>query len=151
MIVKLFFHRYVTLTSFPVFCSSSIKSYIILSFILNPAGFTVLVYLAISIRNINFFLKELRLLLEANRKNIDSTMDSIPEIASDIKSITGDVREGVVALTDTADNIQKNISESSSTATEKAEIAIEYIQIAGQIAKMGIDYFGNKKRKRKRK
>nr|WP_312579512.1 hypothetical protein [Sedimentibacter sp.] len=123
----------------------------IITFILYASGFAVLVYLTICIRNINFFLKELRLLVETNRKNIDSTMDSLPVIASDIKSITGDVRESVVTLTDTAENIQKNISDSSSTVAEKAEIAIEYVQVLGQIAKMGIDYFGNKKHKRKRK
>lgn len=123
----------------------------IITFFLYAAGFAVLIYLTISIKNHNSFLKELRFLVESNRKNIDSTMDSLPIIASDIKSITGDVREGVVALTNTAESIQKNLSDSSSSVSEKTEIAIEYIQIAGQVVKMGIDYFGNKKRKHKKK
>ncbi len=123
----------------------------IISFFLYIAAFVVLVYLAISIRNINFFLKELRLLVETNKKNIDSTMDSLPVIASDIKNITGDVKGGILTLTNTAETIQKNISDSSNTATEKAEIAIEYVQVVGQILKMGIDYFENKKHKRKKR
>lgn len=123
----------------------------IISFFLYTAAFAVLVYLTISIRNINLFLKELRLLVETNRKNIDSTMDSLPVIASDIKNITGNVKEGIVTLTNTTDTIQKNILDSSNTATEKAETAIEYVQVVGQILKMGIDYFENKKHKRKRK
>lgn len=123
----------------------------IITFFLYAAGFAVLIYLTISIKNHNSFLKELRFLVESNRKNIDSTMDSLPIIASDIKSITGDVREGVVALTNTAESIQKNLSDSSSSVSEKTEIAIEYIQIAGQVVKMGIEYFGNKKRKHKKK
>jgi len=123
----------------------------IISFFLYTAGFAVLVYLFIAIRNINFFLKELRLLIETNKKNIDSTMDSLPLIASDVKSITGDVRESVGSLTSTAENIQKSISDSSSSSADKVEIAIEFVQIAGQILKMGVDYFGDKKHKRKKK
>ncbi|MBP1926499.1 methyl-accepting chemotaxis protein [Sedimentibacter acidaminivorans] len=121
----------------------------IISFFLYTAIFAVLVYLTISIRNINLFLKELRLLVETNRKNIDSTMESLPVIASDIKSITGDVKEGITTLTNTAENIQNNISDSSNTAAKKAEITIEYVQVVGHILKMGIDYF-DKKHKRKR-
>jgi methyl-accepting chemotaxis protein len=93
----------------------------------------------------------LTLVVETNRKNIDTTMDSLPEIASNIKSITGDVHEGVVTLTNTAENIQKNISDSSNSAAEKLDVTLEYVQAVGQIAKMGIDYFGNKKKKHKRK
>lgn len=123
----------------------------IITFFLYTAAFAVLVYLTISIRNINFFLKELRLLVETNRKNIDSTMDSLPVIASDIKNITGDFREGVVTITNTAENIQKNLLDSSSTVLDKTEIAFEYIQVIGQVLRMGMDYFNNKKRKHKRK
>jgi methyl-accepting chemotaxis protein len=123
----------------------------IITFFLYTAAFAVLVYLTISIRNINFFLKELRLLVETNRKNIDSTMDSIPVIASDIKNITGDFREGVVIITKTAEDIQKNLSDSSNTVLDKTEIAIEYIQVVGQVVKTGLDYFNNKKRKRKKR
>ena len=116
-----------------------------LIFILSFAGIAVLVYLAVAVNNINSILKDVKYLVNRNKNNIDNTMSSLPGIAANIKGITGELREGVQTIAATAENIEKNISKSSSSITEKTEIAVDYVQILSEIIKTGINYFAKRK------
>ena len=115
-------------------------------FILLVACITLLVYLVITVGNINSVLKEVKYTLRKNKDNIDNTISSLPGIASNISAITGELQEGVQTIASTAEIIEKNIAHSSSKMTEKAEIAIDYVQILSETIRAGINYLAKRKK-----
>lgn len=118
----------------------------VFTFILLVVGITLFVYLVITVGNINSILKEVKYTLRKNKHNIDNTISSMPGIASNILAITGELQEGVLLIASTAEIIEKNIVNSSNKMTEKAEIAIDYVQILSEIIRTGINYFANRKK-----
>jgi len=118
----------------------------VLTFILLVAGITLLVYLVITASNINSILKDVRVTLNKNRDNINNTISSLPGIASNISAITGELQEGVQTIATTAEIIEKNISNSSGKMTEKADIAVDSVQILSEIIRSGINYFAQRKK-----
>ncbi|HEY5563825.1 MAG TPA: hypothetical protein VIK72_19080 [Clostridiaceae bacterium] len=117
----------------------------VLMFILSIAGITLLIYLVISINNINRVIKDVKYILEKNKNSIDVTIASLPAIASNIKSISGDVREGMLTIASSVETLEKNIDKSSGRVTEKTEMALDYVQVLSEVIKVGLSYL--KKRK----
>jgi len=118
----------------------------VLTFILLVAGITLLVYLVITASNINSILKDVRVTLNKNKDNINNTISSLPGIASNISAITGELQEGVQTIAATAEIIEKNISNSSGKLTEKADIAVDSVQILSEIIRSGINFFAQRKK-----
>ncbi|MBU3161228.1 hypothetical protein KPL37_16030 [Clostridium frigoris] len=79
-----------------------------LIFLLSVTGIVLLVYLASTLGNINSILKDVKYIVSKNKKNIDSTISSLPGIASNIQGITGEVREGIQTIVATSETIEKN-------------------------------------------
>jgi len=123
----------------------TISLYDVLLSILCVAGITLLVSLVITVNNINSVLKDVKYLFNKNKNNIDITIASLPEIAFNIKGITGEVKEGVQTITSTAVNIEKNIGKSSDIISEKIKLALDYSQILSEVIKAGISYLGKRK------
>ena len=78
--------------------------------------------------------------MNKNKDNIDNTISSLPEIASNLSAITGEIREGVQTIAATAEIIENNIGQSSSKLTEKTAIAIDGVQIFSMFLKK-VNYF----------
>jgi len=116
-----------------------------LIFILSVAAITLLVYLAITLSNINSILKDVKYIVNKNKNNLDNTISSLPGIASNIGGITGEVREGIQTISTTAETIEKNISSSSSTIAGKTEIAVDYVRVLSEILKTGLNYLQKRK------
>ena len=116
-----------------------------LIFLLFAAGIALLVYLAITVSNINNILKDVKYIVNKNKNNIDNTISSLPAIASNIRGITGELREGVQTIAATAETIEKNIAKSSSSISEKTELAVDYVQILSELIKTGINYLSKRK------
>lgn len=116
-----------------------------LVFLLSVAGIALLVYLASTLSNINSILKDVKYIVSKNKNNIDSTISSLPGIASNIQGITGEVREGVQTIAATAETIERNLVNSSGSISDKAEIAVDYVQIIGELVKTGINYLSKRK------
>jgi len=123
----------------------TISLYDVLLSILCVAGITLLVSLVITVNNINSVLKDVKYLFNKNKNNIDITIASLPEIAFNIKGITGEVKDGVTTITSTAVNIEKNIDKSSGIISEKINSALDYSQILSEVIKAGISYLGKRK------
>jgi len=118
-----------------------------LMFLLSVAGIALLVYLASTLSNINSILKDVKYIVSKNKNNIDSTISSLPGIAFNIQGITGEVREGVQTIATTAESIERNLANSSGSISDKAEIAVDYVQIISELVKTGINYLSKRKRK----
>ena len=118
----------------------------VLTFILLVAGITLLVYLVITASNINSILKDVRVTLNKNKGNINNTISSLPGIASNLSAITGELQVGVQTIAATAEIIEKNVSNSSGKLTEKADIAVDSVQILSEIIRSGINYFAQRKK-----
>ena len=116
-----------------------------LVFLLSVAGIALLVYLASTLSNINTILKDVKYIVSKNKNNIDSTISSLPGIAFNIQGITGEVREGVQTIAATAETIERNLANSSGSISDKAEIAVDYVQIIGELVKTGINYLSKRK------
>ena len=116
-----------------------------LVFLLSVAGIALLVYLASTLSNINTILKDVKYIVSKNKNNIDSTISSLPGIASNIQGITGEVREGVQTIAATAETIERNLANSSGSISDKAEIAVDYVQIISELVKTGINYLSKRK------
>ena len=123
----------------------TISLYDVLLSILCVAGITLLVSLVITVNNINSVLKDVKYLFNKNKNNIDITIASLPEIAVNIKGITGEVKDGVTTITSTAVNIEKNIDKSSGIISEKINSALDYSQILSEVIRAGISYLGKRK------
>jgi len=123
----------------------TISLYDVLLSILCVAGITLLVSLVITVNNINSVLKDVKYLFNKNKNNIDLTIASLPEIAVNIKGITGEVKDGVTTITSTAVNIEKNIDKSSGIISEKINSALDYSQILSEVIRAGISYLGKRK------
>ena len=117
----------------------------VLIFLFCVAGISLLVYLCIAASNINGILRDVKYLFDKNKDNIDNTISSLPDIADNIKSITGEVREGVQVVAATAESIEKNIANSSRSIAGKTEIAVDYVRVLSEVIKTGLSYL--KKRK----
>ena len=76
----------------------------VLMFILSIVGISVLVYLAFALSNINIILKDVKYIVQKNKNNLDNTIASLPEIASNLREITGGVSEGMITIAATAEN-----------------------------------------------
>lgn len=118
----------------------------VFTFILLVAGITLLVYLVITVGNINSVIKEIKYTLRKNKDNIDNTISSLPGIASNISAITGELQEGVQTIASTAEIIEKNIGKSSGKLTEKTEIALDYVQILSEVIRSVINYIAKRKK-----
>ena len=94
----------------------------VLTFIFLVAGITLLVYLVITASNINSILRDMKVTLRKNKDNIDNTISSLPGIAFNISTITGELQEGVQTIAATAEIIEKNISNSSGKLTKKLKL-----------------------------
>lgn len=64
----------------------------ILQLALGGAGVVLLIYLVIMIKNLNTVLSEAKSLITKNRANLDKTIQSLPDIAENVESITGGVK-----------------------------------------------------------
>lgn len=118
----------------------------VFTFILLVAGITLIVYLVITVGNINSVIKEIKYTLRKNKDNIDNTISSLPGIASNISAITGELQEGVQTIASTAEIIEKNIGKSSGKLTEKTEIALDYVQILSEVIRSVINYLAKRKK-----
>lgn len=118
----------------------------VFTFILLVAGITLIVYLVITVGNINSVIKEIKYTLRKNKDNIDNTISSLPGIASNISAITGELQEGVQTIASTAEIIEKNIGKSSGKLTEKTEIALDYVQILSEVIRSVINYIAKRKK-----
>jgi len=118
----------------------------VLTFILLVTGITLLVYLVITASNINSILRDMKVTLRKNKDNIDNTISSLPGIAFNISTITGELQEGVQTIAATAEIIEKNISNSSGKLNEKTEIAIDGVQIVSEIIRSGTNYLAKRKK-----
>ena len=116
-----------------------------LIFLLSVTGIVLLVYLASTLSNINSILKDVKYIVSKNKNNIDSAISSLPEIASNIQGITGDVREGVQSISATSKTIERNLANSSGSISDKAEITVDYVQIISELVKTGINYLSKRK------
>jgi len=116
-----------------------------LMFLLSLAGIALLIFLASTLSNINSILKDVKYIVSKNKNNIDNTISSLPGIASNIQGITGEVREGVQTIAVTAETIEKNLANSSGSISDKAEIAVDYVQIISELVKTGINYLSKRK------
>lgn len=116
-----------------------------LIFLLSVTGIVLLVYLASTLSNINSILKDVKYIVSKNKNNIDSTISSLPEIASNIQGITGEVREGVQTIAATSVTIEKKLANSSGSISDKAEITVDYVQIISELVKTGINYLSKRK------
>ena len=65
----------------------------------------------------------------------------MPEIASNVKGITEEVKEGVQTITFSAEAIGKT----SGIISEKTEIVLDYVQILSELIKAGINYLSKRK------
>ena len=121
----------------------------VLIFILFAAGIGVLVYLGFVLNNINSILKDVKFIVAKNKNNLDSTIASLPDIVSNVRTISGEVSEGMTTIAATAETIEKNIADSSGSIVNKTEIAVDCVQVLSVLIKTGINYLGKRKRKRK--
>jgi len=117
----------------------------VLTFLALGVGITLLVYLVITVHNINSILNEVKYTIRKNKDNIDNTISSLPGIASNISLITGEVQEGVRIIGSTVEIIEKRIDKSSGQLTEKAEIAIDGVHILSEIIRSAINYLAKRK------
>ena len=116
-----------------------------LIFLLSVTGIVLLIYLASTLSNINSILKDVKYIVCKNKNNIDSTISSLPEIASNIQGITGEVREGVQTIAATSETIEKKLANSAGSISDKAEITVDYVQIISELVKTGINYLSKRK------
>ena len=117
----------------------------VLIFVLSVAAITLLVYLAITLSNINSILKDVKYIVNKNKNNLDNTISSLPGIASNIRGITGEVREGVQTIAAMSETIEKNLANSSGSIVEKADVAVDYVQIISELIRTGIKYLEKRK------
>ncbi len=118
----------------------------ILLFLLCVAGIVFLIYLTVLIRNVIKLVKDANALIDKNRPNIDLTMSTLPGISANIESITTDVKQGVVTVTNTAERIETNLTNSAAGVVDKTEMAIDYVQVVAQLIRSALSLMDSKKK-----
>lgn len=118
----------------------------IMIFLLCLAGIVFLIYLTVLIKNVVKLVKDANALIDKNRPNIDLTMSTLPGIGANIESITTDVKQGVVTVTNTAERIENNLANSAVGVVDKTEMAIDYVQVIAQLVRSGLSFMENKKK-----
>lgn len=118
----------------------------IMIFLLCLAGIVFLVYLTVLIKNVVKLVKDANALIDKNRPNIDLTLSTLPGIGANIESITTDVKQGVVTVTNTAERIENNLANSAAGVVDKTEMAIDYVQVIAQLVRSGLSFMESKKK-----
>lgn len=119
----------------------------VLLFILVTASIVLVIFLILFIKNLTDTLKYAKGMLCDNRENIDATLEALPAISKNVEKITGDVKNGVDAVSKTTEIVEEVFKEHSETFLDKTEVAVDYIQILIQLVKSGLSYWENRKKK----
>jgi uncharacterized protein YoxC len=98
-------------------------------------------YLVITLSNLIRTLKNINALLEANRKNIDDTISTLPEICSNINYVTKSVK----GKTDMVDNFISHADEAAAT-TDLENLISSISTVIGLFSELK-DLFTKKKKK----
>lgn len=98
-------------------------------------------YLTITLSNLIKTLKNVNLLIEANRKNIDDTISTFPEICSNIKDVTKSVK----GKTDMVDSFISHADEAAAT-TDIEGLISSISTVIGLFSELK-DLFTKKKKK----
>lgn len=73
----------------------------ILYFILALLGCLVLVYLIITLKNINDFIKSAKNIIELNSNNVTTTINKLPEVIDNVNEISDNLKDVTEVITDT--------------------------------------------------
>ncbi len=90
----------------------------LLMFVLWGALVTLLVYLILIFRRALLTVKQINLLVEEQRKNIDATMAVVPSLTKNIDDISGEVAHDIQAFRGTVDNIAETTESVTGTINE---------------------------------
>ena len=85
-----------------------------LLFILWAGLVTVFVYLFLILRRALKLMKEINLIVEDNRKSIDATLDTVPDLTRNIEVISGEISHDIAAFRGSVDNV----AETADSVTE---------------------------------
>ncbi|MCB2293556.1 hypothetical protein LGK95_08480 [Clostridium algoriphilum] len=113
----------------------------ILIFVISILSITLLIYLIVVVKNINSVTKDVKYIFTKDKNSIDNTITSLPKIASNIETLTEDVKEGVHSIIVTSKDSEENKAQSSVSTAKKVEVALDYVLIFSEIVKVGINYF----------
>lgn len=90
----------------------------LLMFILWGALVTLVIYLVLIFRKVLHTVKQVNLLVEEQRKNIDATMAIVPDLTKNINAISEEAAHDIQAFRSTIDNIAETTDSVTSTINE---------------------------------
>jgi methyl-accepting chemotaxis protein len=115
-------------------------------FILFLLALGVGVYLAVTLKNLNGLVKEIRDLLGANRKNIDQSLANLPVITENLNEASFGVKRGVNQTEEVIEQVSANVGETMIAVHKTADSISTYSIIVTEIVKSVMDLFSKGKR-----
>jgi methyl-accepting chemotaxis protein len=115
-------------------------------FILFLLALGVGVYLAVTLKNLNGLVKEIRDLLGANRKNIDQSLANLPVITENLNEASFGVKRGVNQTEEVIEQVSANVGETMIAVHKTADNISTYSIIVTEIVKSVMDLFSKGKR-----
>jgi uncharacterized protein YoxC len=106
------------------------------------AGLILIVYLVITLININKTLKNVNLIIDENRENIKKTVSTVPEICGNVNDITANVKGKVEAF----DGLFEGKEEAA--ASFDVQSIISSVTAAFDVFSQVKDMFSKKKKKK---
>ena len=98
-------------------------------------------YLAVTLKNLNGLVKEIRELLDANRKNIDQSLTHLPAIAENLNEASYGVKKGVNQTEAIIEQVSANVGDTLIAVHKTADSISTYSIIVTEIVKALMDLF----------
>jgi methyl-accepting chemotaxis protein len=115
-------------------------------FILFLLALGIGVYLAVTLKNLNGLVKEIRDLIGANRKNIDQSLANLPVITENLNEASFGVKRGVNQTEEVIEQVSANVGETMIAVHKTADSISTYSIIVTEIVKSVMDLFSKGKR-----
>lgn len=116
-------------------------------FILFAIGVTVGVFLIIALVKLIGLLKRITDLVDANRQNIDRSLENLPEVLENANEATTLVKNGLYKTEDTIDALSDTFLGTAAAVENKTEAVLNYVVIASEIAKGVYEFFSKRDQK----
>ena len=99
----------------------------LLSFILYLLAFGVLIYIVVLVKNVNSVAANIKHLLTANEKEIDTLIKELAQTAENANAISQETKAVVSAVSPDAERLVKNISSISDTLDNTSEKVCHFV------------------------
>ena len=103
-------------------------------------------YLVVTLKNLNGLVKDIRDLLDANRKNIDQSLANLPVITENLNEASFGVKRGVNQTEAVIEQVSDNVGDTMIAVHKTADSISTYSIIVTEVIKAVMDLFSKAKK-----